>query len=82
MTLLVPLADLIDLNAERERLQKEHAKLGKLLELTRNKLGNENFVSRAPADVIKKERDKMDKAATALATISKEIERIEKLRKR
>jgi len=81
MTLLVPLADLIDLDAERERLQKEHAKLGKFLELTRNKLSNENFVARAPEDVIKKERAKMDETATVLATISKEIERIEKLKK-
>jgi valyl-tRNA synthetase len=81
MTLLVPLADLIDLDAEIERLQKEHAKLSKLLDMIRNKLGNENFVARAPSDVIKKERDKMDEAATALATIGKEIERIEKLKK-
>src|SRR3972149_3430064 len=81
MTLLVPLADLIDHDAERERLQKEHAKLGKLLELTRNKLGNENFVARAPEDVIKKERARMDETATAMTTSSKAIERIEKLRK-
>ena len=81
MTILVPLAELIDLDAERERLRREHVKLDKLVSAYRAKLGNENFIARAPAEVINKERGKMAEAEAALVTISREIERIEKLRK-
>lgn len=58
MELFLPLADLIDVDVERARLQKEIGRLEKQLEVLDKKLTNENFVSRAPEDVIKKERQK------------------------
>jgi valyl-tRNA synthetase len=79
MTLLVPLADIIDLNTEKNRLQKEHDKLNKVLEMCRDKLSNESFVSRAPAEVILKERVKLDETAAAINILRQEIARIEKL---
>ncbi|MBT8445596.1 MAG: valine--tRNA ligase, partial [Gammaproteobacteria bacterium] len=52
MKLLVPLADLIDPEAERARLDRELGKLRAELEQAQKKLANESFVSRAPAEVV------------------------------
>jgi valyl-tRNA synthetase len=61
----LPLEGLFDLDAERERLQKEIARLEADLETVRQKLGNENFVNRAPAAVVeehrRRERDFLEK---------------------
>jgi len=56
--LFVPLADLIDVAAERTRLQAELAEAISELAKVDGKLGNEQFLSRAPGDVVEKERRK------------------------
>jgi valyl-tRNA synthetase len=54
----IPLEGLIDLDVERQRLQKEIDRLeGSLIGIDK-KLSNEKFVSGAPADVVEKERTK------------------------
>jgi valyl-tRNA synthetase len=53
----VSLAGLIDAAAERARLQKQQAEKLKHLQAGRAKLGNANFVARAPADVVQQQRD-------------------------
>ena len=57
--LFVPLEGVIDLDRERSRLREEIARLQDLSAGTRKKLENENFVSRAPEEVVQKERDKL-----------------------
>lgn len=57
---LIPLAGLIDQKAELERLNKEIAKLDKDIALSNSKLNNENFVARAPAEIIVKEKGKLE----------------------
>jgi len=52
----LPLAGLLDFEAERERIGKELEKVGKELASRAKKLANHSFVSRAPADVVGKER--------------------------
>ena len=61
--LFVPLADLIDVDAERSRLQAELAETASDLAKTGAKLANEQFLSRAPADVVEKERGTRDEFA-------------------
>ena len=56
--LFLPLEGVIDVKRERARLGDEITKLESLLEGTRKKLDNESFVTRAPAEVVQKERDK------------------------
>jgi len=57
-TFALPLGDLIDLGAEKERLGKEIAKVdGEIARLVK-KLGNAKFVANAPDDVVAAERDK------------------------
>ncbi len=54
----LPLEGLVDLDRERERLEKEIGRLEEQLAGARKKLANENFVTRAPDEVVQKERDK------------------------
>jgi valyl-tRNA synthetase len=54
----VRLADLVDVERERERLGAEIAGVERLLASSRAKLADERFVSRAPAEVVAREREK------------------------
>lgn len=56
---LIPLAGLIDKKAELERLDKEIAKLNKEIALSNSKLNNDNFVIKAPVEIISKEKEKL-----------------------
>lgn len=57
---LVPLVGLIDVGKERERLQRELKKLEKDLQAIRAKLANASFVDRAPADLVARERARLE----------------------
>jgi valyl-tRNA synthetase len=58
--IFIPLEGLIDLDVERARIEKEITRLSSSLQGVKKKLSNENFVAKAPADVIEKERTKME----------------------
>jgi valyl-tRNA synthetase len=58
--LFLPLEGLVDLEVERARLAKEIERLDGQLKGARAKLANENFTSRAPAEVVEKEREKAE----------------------
>lgn len=58
--LFLPLEGVIDVAQERKRLAAEIGRLQGQLEGTEKKLANESFVSRAPAEVVGKEREKAD----------------------
>jgi valyl-tRNA synthetase len=57
--LFIPLADVLDLDRERARLREELERVGRMHRATEGKLGNEQFVSRAPAEVVEREREKL-----------------------
>jgi valyl-tRNA synthetase len=57
--LFVLLGDVLDLDKERARLDGELSRLEKLMENQQVKLANEQFVSKAPPDVVTKEREKL-----------------------
>ncbi|QRN04382.1 valine--tRNA ligase [Legionella sp. MW5194] len=65
LELLIPMAGLIDKNAELSRLQKEITKLDKDIHLAESKLNNPNFADKAPADIIAKEKEKLSQAKMA-----------------
>ncbi len=76
MKLLIPMAGLIDKQAELERLQKNIEKNEQDRQRISAKLGNENFVSRAPKEVVDKEREKLADVEAALANLRAQEERI------
>lgn len=65
----IPLAGMIDLAIERERLQKEIAQKEKYVQSLERKLQNENFVSRAPAEVVEGEREKARQAGAEMGRL-------------
>jgi len=56
---LVPLAGLIDVAAELERIDKEINKILKEIARIQSKLSNDAFVKNAPADIVDKEKTKI-----------------------
>ncbi|GBF29753.1 valine--tRNA ligase [bacterium MnTg03] len=76
MSLLIPLAGLIDKDAELKRLQKNIEKIEAETKRIETKLGNENFVARAPAAVVNKESERLAEARSALASLQSQAERI------
>lgn len=73
LEIYIPLEGLIDLKEETARLEREKAKLDKELIAIQNKLNNANFVDRAPADVVAKEKARLDEIKLLLEKITKSI---------
>jgi len=79
MKVLIPLAGLIDKDAELARLEKEIGRLRQDIERTEKKLANPSFVDKAPAAVVQKERDKMGASRSALQDLSAQATKIRAL---
>ena len=73
LKVMVPLAGLIDVEAERARLTKEVDKKAADLERIERKLGNQGFLAKAPAQVVEKERGKARDLQEALATLRDQL---------
>jgi valyl-tRNA synthetase len=76
LSVLVPMAGLIDAAAEVERLGKLFAKAEQELAKTRVKLSNENFVRNAPPDVVKTEREREADFERQVVSIKAQLERL------
>ncbi len=76
MKVLIPMAGLIDQEAELKRLAKEIARIEADVERTRGKLTNPSFVDKAPAAVVQKERDKIAEQEMAVAKLREQEDRI------
>jgi len=79
MEVLVPMTGLIDLDAELARLNKEIEKLEKEINKLSGKLGNEKFVANAPAEVVNKEKEKLEKAESSLMQLKEQLKKIQSL---
>jgi len=71
--IFLPLEGLVDLERERERLRDEIGRLEGLRAGTETKLANENFVTRAPDEVVQKERDKLASAEEQIARLGERL---------
>jgi valyl-tRNA synthetase len=69
----LPLADLVDIRVELERLEKEVARLQSEVDRVEKKLGNPQFVQKAPADVVEAERAKAVDYKAKLAAVQERI---------
>ena len=79
MKILIPLAGLIDKDAEIARLQKEIGKIQVNIDKTTAKLVNKNFVDKAPEAVVEKERARLAEMTTAIEQLKEQSEKIKKL---
>jgi valyl-tRNA synthetase len=69
----VRLGDVIDVTVERTRLEKEIDRLRDDMARAERKLGNEEFVGKAPASVVEKERRKLAEASEALSKLESRL---------
>ena len=76
MTVLVPMADLIDREAELVRLKKQLERLEGEVERAQTKLANTKFVARAPENVVLKERDRLKEATAGAEKLRAQIVRL------
>ena len=79
MRLLVPMKGVIDVDAERSRLQKQEEKLQIELTRSRGKLENANFVNNAPVDVVAKERQRAAEFERTIAQLAEQIVKLDEL---
>jgi valyl-tRNA synthetase len=78
MEVVVDLAGLIDVAAEMARMKKEVEKLDGFIAAKEKKLSNANFVDRAPAEVVQKERESLADLQSQLAAAKEVLERLAK----
>jgi valyl-tRNA synthetase len=79
MRILIPMAGLIDKEAEISRLTKNIEKMQQEVKRGEAKLKNSNFVDRAPPQVVAKEQQKVDDARAAVSDLEIQLEKISKL---
>ncbi len=69
----IPLAGLVDVDAERPRLEKAIAEMNDLADRSRQKLSNPKFRDRAPADVVAKEEAKLEEFEATLLKLRTQL---------
>ena len=74
----LPLKGVIDLAAERARLDKEIGKADADIKRVDAKLGNEKFVANAPEDIVEEEKEKREAAQARKAKLLDALERLKK----
>lgn len=74
VTATLPLAGLVDLEAERARLRKELESLARQIERSEALLASHGFASRAPAEVVHRERDKLETLKATQAGLAARLE--------
>ena len=79
MKVLIPLADLIDKDAEIARLSKDIDKMEQERKRLDAKLSNKQFVDRAPEAVVQKERDRLAEIASALENLQVQLQKIQSM---
>lgn len=74
--MFMPMAELVDLEKERTRMEKELANAKKQLDGQNAKLANENFVSRAPEKVVNAEREKKAKLKALIENLEESLKNL------
>ncbi len=72
----MPMAELVDIEKEKERINKELDKARKEVEGQTKKLQNEKFLSKAPEAVLQKERDRLARAEALIANLEESLKKL------
>ncbi|MCY4019852.1 MAG: valine--tRNA ligase [Chloroflexi bacterium] len=73
IALYLPLEGMLDLEAERERLEGEAIRLTQQIAKTQKMLGNDNFVSKAPEAIVQRERDRLSDLESAQRQVAERL---------
>ena len=71
--IFIPLAELVDLAAEKERLEKEQKRLEGELARVNGMLNNERFISKAPQSKIDEEKAKLEKYTQMMEQVKERL---------
>jgi valyl-tRNA synthetase len=77
-TIFMPFAELVDIEKEIERLKKEEEKLTKELDRVEKMLKNESFISKAPAQKIEEEKEKLAKYSQMMDQVKERLSQLHK----
>jgi valyl-tRNA synthetase len=77
MVIYVPLVGLVDLKEEKSRLTKEITKVDADLQSLERKLGNPNFASKAPAEIVQKDRARVEELRLKRAKLQDHLSRVD-----
>jgi valyl-tRNA synthetase len=77
LDVIMPLAGVLDLGAERQRLGRERERLLKELATADGKLKNPSFIERAPAEVVAKERERTSALQARLSELDRQLGSLE-----
>ncbi len=75
-TLYIPLSDLVDIQAEIARLEKEEKRLAGELQRSKGMLSNERFLSKAPQSKIDEEKEKQQKYEQLMAGVQERLSQL------
>ncbi len=76
-TLMLPIADIIDLDKERARLRKEIGKLEADIQKIDQKLGNEKFIANAPEEVVAEQKSRKSEAESIREKLTQALKQLE-----
>jgi len=79
LEILIPMADIIDKDAELKRLNKELVKFNKELNAVSSKLDNSNFIEKAPKTVVEQEKTRLHDLKKSITTLQDQISQIENI---
>ena len=80
-TIYIPFAELVDIEKELERLQKEEKRLAREPARVNGMLGNESFVSKAPAAKFAEEKAKLAKYTQMMEQVKVRLEQLRKVKR-
>ena len=78
-TFFMQVGDVIDISQEKERLEREISKVRGEIDKLQKKLGNEKFPSRAPAEVVEENRERLGEFELALSKLTEALDRLSSL---
>jgi valyl-tRNA synthetase len=77
MEMYIPLGGLVDLDQEKARMEKRISEINRLVTGINGKLSNENFINRAPENVIEKEKSNLEKLTNEFEKVTANLEMLQ-----
>jgi valyl-tRNA synthetase len=72
---VIPIDSMVDIEAEKKRLEKELEEVTNNAERLEKRLNDENFLSRAPEHVVQKEKERLDQSRDRMGRLSQQLEK-------